>query len=78
MNLDDDDPSVLGAGDGPSPVPTMAEGERVWKAAYVAQMIFRGIHVDDAQACCNAGSVDLSCDPAEAADDELEYWSNDE
>jgi hypothetical protein len=31
----------------------------------------RGIDTDEARACCNAGDVDLSVDPADAADDEL-------
>jgi hypothetical protein len=41
-------------------------------------MIERGINREDAQACCDAGDVDLSADPADAADDELQYWAADE
>ena len=73
----DDEPSVMGAGCGRSPMPTRADAESVWRAAYVARMVERGIDVDDARACCNAGSVSLSDDPVEAADAELEYWKND-
>jgi len=58
-------------------MPTRADAEVAWRTAYVARMVARGIHVDDATACCEAGDVDLSEDPAEAADAELEHWGND-
>lgn len=74
---EDDEPSVMGAGGGLSPMPTKADAEAAWRVLYVARMVERGIHLDDAQACCNAGDVDLSVNPADAADDELEYWAND-
>jgi len=72
-----DEPSVLGAACGPPPMPRRAEAEAIWRAAYIARMVERGIPVDDATACCNAGDVVLSDDPVDAADDELEYWEND-
>jgi len=74
----EDEPSVMGGGVGPAQMPTKAEAEAIWRAAYVARMVERGIHIDDAQACCNAGDVILSQDPVEAADAELEYWGSDE
>lgn len=74
----DDEPSVMGAGDGLQPMPTQAEAEAVWRAAYVARMVERGIHVQDAQACCDAGDAVLTDDPVDAADAELEYWQTDE
>lgn len=73
----EDEPSVMGAGAYPSPMPTRAEVEAVWRAAYVARMVERGIHIEDAQACCNACDVVLSDDPSEAADAELGYWESD-
>jgi hypothetical protein len=74
----DDEPSVMGAGCGLPSMPTQAEVEAVWRAAYVARMVERGVHVNDATACCDAGPAVLSDDPAEAADAELEYWESDE
>jgi len=73
-----DEPSVMGAGCGRSPMPTRAEAETIWRAAYVARMVERGIPADDARACCAASDADLSVAPADAADAELEYWDSDE
>jgi hypothetical protein len=73
----EEEPAVMGAGCGLSPMPTKAEAEAVWRAAYVARMVERGIDLRDAQACCSAGDADLSTDPAEAADSELDYWTTD-
>lgn len=73
----DDEPSVMGAGAGLSPMPLPADAEAVWRAAYVARMVERGVCVEDAQACCDAGPAVLSDDPGEAADAELEYWNTD-
>lgn len=72
-----EEPSVLGAGGGIAPLPTKAEAEAAWRRGYVARMVERGIHADDAQSCCDAGDVDLSTNPAAAADDQLEYWDGD-
>ena len=78
MTRDDDgEPSVMGAGCGPSPMPLRSEAEAVWRQAYVDRMTERGIDRNDAQACCDAGDVDLSVTPADAADDELQYWADD-
>lgn len=73
----EEEPSVLGAGGGVAPLPTKAEAEAAWRRGYVARMVERGIHPDDAQSCCDAGDVDLSTNPADAADDQLEYWNSD-
>jgi len=73
----DDEPSVIGAGCGHSPMPTQADREAAWRHLYVARMVERGIALKDAQACCAAGDADLSEDPAQAADDELDYWAAD-
>jgi len=78
MTEPDDEPAVMGAGSGLPSVPTKAEAEAIWRAAYIARMVARGIHFEDAQACCAAGDVDLSEDPADAADDQLSYWDSDE
>lgn len=73
-----DEPSVMGAGNGPAPMPTKAEAEAAWRTAYVARMVERGVHVEDAQACCAVEDLVLSQSPAEAADAQLEYWQSDE
>lgn len=73
----DDDPSVMGAGGGLSPMPSRSEAEAVWRRAYVDRMVERGIDRKSAQACCDAGDADLSSNPADAADDELQYWTDD-
>lgn len=73
----DEEPSVMGAGCGCSPIPTKAEAEAVWRTAYIARMCERGIEINDARACCNAGPAILSDGPKEAADAELEYWASD-
>jgi hypothetical protein len=75
---EDDELSVMGAGCGPAPMPTKAEAESAWRAFYVARMCERGIPREDALACCDASDVDLSRDPVEEADAELEYWGSDE
>lgn len=74
---DVEEPSVIGAGCGGSPMPTRADAEAVWRAAYVARMVERGIAPEDAQACSGAGDADLSVNPVEAADAELEHWDSD-
>jgi hypothetical protein len=76
--MSDDEPSVLGAGGGPSPMPTRSEAEAAWRRFYVDRMVERGIDRESAQACCDAGDVDLSENPADAADDELQYWADDD
>ena len=78
IEIPDDEPSVMGAGDGLSPMPLRSEAEAVWRRAYVDRMVERGIDREDAQACCDAGDADLSVNPAEAADDELSYWAADD
>lgn len=75
---EEDEPSVLGAGCGLPSIPTKAEAEAIWRAAYVARMVERGIDIEDAQACCRAGDVVLSEDPADVADAELDYWASDD
>jgi len=78
MTFNDDEPSVMGAGCGLTPLPTRADAAAVWRAAFVARLIERGIAAEDARMCGDAGHVILSEDPAEAADAELEYWARDE
>lgn len=78
INSDVDEPSVMGGGAVPSPMPTKTDAEIAWRRAYVDRMVQRGVAREDAQAACDAGQVDLSEDPANAADDELSYWDADE
>lgn len=73
-----DEPSVIGAGCGLSPVPSQAEAEAIWRRLYVDRMVERGVDREDAQACCDAGDADLTVSPTDAADDELQYWADDE
>lgn len=77
MKNDDDSPSVIGAG--LAPLPTRAEAEAVWRKMFAARMVERDL-LDQAaaDACAAAADVDLSVDPAEAADDEVTYWDADE
>lgn len=77
MSEQDNEPSVMGAGCGPAPMPSRSEAETVWRRLYVERMVERGIDRADAEACCAAGDVDLSVSPADAADDELQYWEDD-
>ena len=74
---DDDSPSVIGGGAADSTMPTRADAEEAWRRLYIERMIERGVEREDAQACCIAGDVDLSVDPRDAADDELQYWTED-
>ena len=48
-------------------------------AKYVLRMIERGVHQEDAWACCLAGASDhdYDSDPRDAADEELSYWTDD-
>lgn len=80
MRHDDevDEPSVMGAGGGPSPMPLRAEAEAIWRRLYVDRMVACGVDREDAQACCDAGDADLSVNPADAADDQLQYWADDD
>lgn len=73
-----DELSVLGAGVGRSPLPSRSEAFAVWRRFYVDRMVERGIDREDAQACCDSVDVDLSADPVDAADDELQYWADDD
>lgn len=76
--MSDDEPSVMGAGCGLPQMPSRSEAEAIWRRAYVDRMVFRGLDREDAQACCDASEVDLSESPADAADDELQYWDDDD
>jgi len=73
----DDEPSVMGAGCGVAPMPTREEAEAAWRQAYVDRMVARGADREDAQMACDAIDAELSEDPADMADDDLEYWDAD-
>lgn len=63
----------------PPPMPTQQDAERAWRELFAARLVERGVlDADAAKACAEAGEVDLSVDPAEAADDEVECWDADE
>lgn len=77
MKTDDDSPSVIGAT--PDPMPTRAEAEAAWRRLFAARMVERDIlDQQSADACAASHDVDLSVDPAEAADAEVEYWDADQ
>ena len=76
--VSEDEPSVIGAGCGRSPTPGRSEAEAIWRRLYVDRMVACGIDRESAQACCEAGDADLSLNPADAADDEMQYWVNDD
>lgn len=74
----DDEPCVMGAGGSLPSMPRRAEAEVIWRRFYVDRMVERGVDRESAQACCDAGDVDLSESPADAADDQLQYWEDDD
>jgi hypothetical protein len=76
--MNDDEPSVMGAGDGLPPIPTEADRREAYKRLYVGRMVECGIDRESAEACFEAGEIDYDEDPRDAADDELSYWDNDE
>jgi hypothetical protein len=63
----------------PPPMPTLADAHAAWRELFAARLVERGIlDAEAAKACAEAGEVDLSVGPAEAADDEVTYWDADE
>lgn len=72
---EEDEPSVMGAGCGLSAPPTRDEAETVWRRAFAARLMERGL-LDQAaaDACAAASEVDLSENPSDAADEEITYW----
>jgi hypothetical protein len=76
--MNDDEPSVMGAGAAMPPMPTEADRLEAYKRLYVARMVARGLNQEEAAACFDAGDVDYDTSPEDAADDELSYWDNDE
>jgi hypothetical protein len=70
----DDDLSVIGGASHPSPIPEQSEAEAIWRRAYVDYMVKHGVDREDAQACCDAGEVDLSETPEDAAEGEMQCW----
>lgn len=75
----DDEPPVMGVGDGLPPMPTIEEAHAAWRRAFAARLVERGaLDHESADACAAAGDVDLSENPADAADDEMSYWDADE
>jgi hypothetical protein len=78
MSMNDEEPSVMGAGVGRPLMPTEADRREAYKRLYVGRMVARGIDQEDAEASFEAGEVDYDIDPESAVDDELSYWDNDE
>lgn len=68
-----DEPGVLGAGDGPPPLPTQAEGWAAWKRAYIARWVEKGFDEDWGESWFDTERHELSTDPAASADDDMEY-----
>lgn len=81
VNVRDDgeEPSVMGAGCGPSRMPTHDDAIAAWRRLFAARLVECGVlDQEGATACAEAADVDLSIAPAAAADDEVSYWSADE
>jgi hypothetical protein len=72
----DDSPSVIGTD--LAPMPTEADRREAYRRLYVARMVSKGVHEEDACACFEAGDVDYEINPEDAADDEMSYWDADE
>lgn len=73
------EPAVLGAGDGPAPMPTEEGRKAAWRAIYIATMVkHAGLTEQEAADCYAAGDdYDLTEDPEQSALDEMTYWSDD-
>lgn len=54
----DDDPSVMGAGCGMAPMPTLEDGQAAFRELYIARMVVRGIDKEDAERCFDAVGFD--------------------
>lgn len=77
-----DEPSVLGAGDGPAQMPTQQDREQAWRRVYIARMVKFGVEETHAAAsfdACGFGpdAYDIEDDPEDCADTEMSYWDDD-
>lgn len=80
--VNDDEPPVIGAGAGLPPMPTQEDRAAAWRSLYIARMVSAGLDEESAAACFDAcgfgpNGYDLTEDPADCADDELSYWTDD-
>jgi hypothetical protein len=77
----DNEPSVLGAGDGPAPMPTEEEMRSAYRSAYMSYMRTQGVPEDFAIQSADAIDWQLVKDekltPEEMAHAEMEQWSAD-
>lgn len=80
---DENEHGVLGAGDGPAPMPTQQDREQAWRRLYIARIVaVAGVSEEAATAsfeACGLGpdGYDIEDDPEECADDEMSYWDDD-
>lgn len=76
----DNEPSVLGAGCGPAPMPIEEDRRRAWRNLYVAKFVAIGLDAETAQEWFDDLNWDdvKDEDPEAMADDEMEYWTDDE
>jgi hypothetical protein len=77
------EPSVMGAGDGPAPLPTQKDREQAWRRLYITRIVeVAGVSEEAATAsfeACGLGpdGYDINDDPEQCADDEMSYWDDD-
>ncbi len=80
MNTNIDEPSVIGAGCGLSPMPTETDRREAWGREFVLHAVSTGtLEEQHAMQLFEAGrdEWDYSMTPAEAFAEELSYWSDD-
>lgn len=51
--------------------------EAAWRRAFADRLVERGLCRTFADACAAACDLDMLIDPADAADEEVSYWSDD-
>lgn len=59
------------------PPPPMPTKEDEWLAKYAARMMEAGLDADDAFMFARMGDNDYDSDPVEAAESEMECWTDD-
>jgi hypothetical protein len=71
----DDEPSVMGAGGGPAPMPTEEEYRLAHKAEYVRLFVEVGVPEETAAEWHDEQWVDIKdIPPEECFDSEISYW----
>jgi hypothetical protein len=76
--MEDDSPNVIGGQ--PSPMPTEDDRKAAWKRIYVAKFVAVGLDAETAESWFDELNWDEAKDedPEDMANDEMEYWTDDE